>query len=89
MARKNLERKPVLDPAVAELLSGMERRQSEAQLPRKQREKIARERARSQARRPQRATYDLLPYVRLNIQKLAKQNSLPISQLVNLALIRF
>jgi hypothetical protein len=89
MAKKILERKPVLDPAVADLLAGMEQRQSEAQLPRKQREKKARERARIQSRRASRATYDLPPYVRTNIQKLAEQHSLPISQLVTLALIRF
>lgn len=89
MAKKTLERKPVLDPAVADLLAGMEQRQSEAQLPRKQREKKARERARIQARKDQRATYDLPPEVRTGIKKLAEQQSLPISQLVSLALIRF
>jgi len=89
MAKKNLERKPVLDPAVADLLAGMEQRQSEAQLPRKLREKKAKERARIQARRDQRATYDLPPLVRSSIKKLAEQQSLPISQLVTLALIRF
>lgn len=89
MAKKNLERKPVLDPAVADLLAGMEQRQSEAQLPRKLREKKARERARIQARKDQRATYDLPPEVRTGIKKMAEQQSLPISQLVALALIRF
>jgi hypothetical protein len=89
MAKKNLERKPVLDPAVADLLAGMEQRQSESQLPRKLREKRAKERARIQARRDQRATYDLPPLVRSSIKKLAEQQSLPISQLVALALIRF
>jgi hypothetical protein len=89
MAKKPLERRPVLDPAVADLLAGMEQRQSEAQLPRKLREKKARERARIQARRDQRATYDLPPLVRTSIKNLAEQQSLPISQLVTLALIRF
>lgn len=89
MAKKKFERKPVLDPAVADLLAGMEQRQHEAQLPRKVREKKARERARNQARREQRATYDLPPVVRNSIKELAEKHNLPISQLVTLALIRF
>ncbi len=89
MAKVKLQRTTVLDPAVADLLEGMEKRQSEAMLPRRQREKKARERARIQARREQRATYDLPPAVRLRIKQLAGQQSLPISQLVTLALLRF
>ena len=89
MAKAKLQRTTVLDPAVADLLEGMEQRQNEAMLPRKQREKKARERARIQARREQRATYDLPPVVRERIKKLAEQNSLPISQLVTLSLLRF
>ncbi len=89
MAKPKLQRTTVLDPVVADLLEGMEQRQSEAMLPRRQREKKARERARIQARREQRATYDLPPVVREKIKQLAGQHSLPISQLVTLALLRF
>jgi hypothetical protein len=89
MAKHDLKRTTILDPAVADLLEGMEQRQNEAMLPRKQREKKARERARIQARREQRATYDLPPAVRESIKNLAEQHSLPISQLVTLALLRF
>ncbi len=89
MAKAKLQRTTVLDPVVADLLEGMEQRQNEAMLPRKQREKKARERARIQARREQRATYDLPPVVRERIKKLAEQHSLPISQLVTLSLLRF
>jgi hypothetical protein len=49
------------DPAVADLLDGMQQRQAEAQLPPREREKKARERARIKARREQRATFDLPP----------------------------
>ncbi|MCD4672357.1 MAG: hypothetical protein K8R77_06825 [Anaerolineaceae bacterium] len=86
---KNQRRQPLLDPAVADLLSGMEKRQAEAQLPRRQREKIAKERAKIQARRQQRVTYDLPPVVRQTIKSLAEKESVPASQVVTLALLRF
>jgi hypothetical protein len=89
MANPRKERRPILDPAVAELLSCMEQRQAEAQLPRKEREKKVRERAKIQARRDQRATYDLPPGIRSRIKELAEEERLPASQLVTLALIRF
>jgi hypothetical protein len=89
MAKKEFERRKVLDPLVAELLAGMEQRQVEAQLPLRTRQKKARERAKIQARKELRATYDLPPILRSTIRNLAGQHSLPISQLVSLALIRF
>lgn len=89
MPEPKFERRPVLDPAVADLLSGMERRKAETQLPRQQREKKARERAKITSRRELRATYDLPPMLRQRIKDLADQERLPASQLVSLALIRF
>jgi hypothetical protein len=89
MPEPKFERRPVLDPAVADLLSGMERRKAENQLPRQQREKKARERAKIASRREQRATYDLPPALRIRIKDLADRERLPASQLVSLALIRF
>jgi hypothetical protein len=89
MPEPKFERRPVLDPAVADLLSGMERRKAETQLPRQQREKKARERAKITSRREQRATYDLPPALRTRIKDLADRERLPASQLVSLALIRF
>jgi hypothetical protein len=89
MAKAKKERRPILDPAVAELLAGMEQRQAESQLPRKEREKKVRERAKIQARRDQRATYDLPPGIRSRIKELAEEERLPASQLVTLALFRF
>jgi hypothetical protein len=89
MAERKMERRQVLDPAVADLLAGMEQKQAEAMLPRKQREKKARERAKIQARRDQRATYDLPPVLRERIKDLAEELRLPASQLVTLALARF
>ena len=86
MAEKKLERRMVLDPAVADLLAGMEQRQSEAALPRREREKKARERAKIEARRDQRATYDLPPGIRQQIKNLAEEQRVPASQVVTLAL---
>lgn len=89
MPDRKMERRQVLDPAVADLLAGMEQKQAEAMLPRRQREKKARERAKIQARRDQRATYDLPPGLRERIKELAEGLRLPASQLVTLALARF
>ena len=89
MAERKFERKTILDPAVADLLTGMEQRQTEAQMPRKERERISRERAKIQSRRDQRATYDLPPSIRESIRDLAEDLRLPASQLVTLALARF
>src|SRR5512135_2792721 len=89
MAERKLERRTILDPAVAGLLNDMEHRQSDAALPRRQREKKARERAKIRARREQRATFDLPPSLRQRIMDLAENERLPASQLVSLALARF
>lgn len=89
MAERKFERKTILDPAVADLLSGMEQRQTESQLPRKERERISRERAKIQSRRDQRATYDLPPSIRETVRNLAEDLRIPASQLVTLALARF
>ncbi len=89
MPEKKFERRPALDPAVADLLSGMQQRQAESQLPRKERERLSKERAKIQSRRDQRATYDLPPDLRERIRELAEDLRLPASQLVTLALARF
>ena len=89
MAEKKFERRTTLDPAVADLLSGMEQRQAESQLPRKERERLGRERAKIQSRREQRATYDLPPTLREEIMALSEELRIPASQLVTLALARF
>ena len=78
-----------LDPAVADLLSGMEQRQLEGQMPRKERERLVKERLKIQARRDQRATYDLPPSVRESVMTLSEKLRIPASQLVTLALARF
>jgi len=80
-------RRTTLDPAVADLLKGMQQKQTESQLPRREREKLSRERAKIQSR--QRATYDLPPSVREGIRLLAEDLRLPASQLATLALARF
>lgn len=89
MSGKSLKRRQILDPAVADLLAGMEQKQAESQLPRRVREKKARERAKIQARRSHRVTYDLPPVVRQKIKKIAEDEGLPASQIVSFALVRF
>ena len=89
MTKKNEPRPITLDPAVADLLAGMEKRQAEAQMPRQQRERLVKQRIKIQSRREQRATYDLPPMLRESIRSLAEELKIPASQLVTLALIRF
>lgn len=89
MTEKKFERRSILDPAVADLLSGMHQRQAENQLPRKERERLGKERAKIQSRRDQRATYDLPPVLRESIRVLSEELRIPASQLVTLALARF
>ena len=89
MAKSDLQRRSVLDPAVADLLSGMEQRQSDSHLPMQERKKVARERNKIRARRESRVTYDLPPKLRQQIKKLADKEGIPASQLVTLALYRF
>ncbi|MDO9085023.1 MAG: hypothetical protein Q7U53_02345 [Anaerolineaceae bacterium] len=89
MASRNLQRRTILDPAVADLLAGMENKQAEARLPRREREKKAKERAKIRARREQRVTYDLPPQLKQAMFELAESLSLPASQLATLALHRF
>ena len=89
MAESKKERRSTLDPAVADLLKGMQQKQAEQQLPRHEREKLARERAKIQSRREQRVTYDLPPAIREGIRLLAEELRLPASQLATLALARF
>src|SRR5271157_242432 len=89
MADRKLERRSILDSSVADLLTSMEHKQAESQLPRQVREKKARERAKIQSRREQRTTFDLPPALRQRIKNLAEEQRLPASQLATLALLRF
>ena len=89
MTKKNEAHPISLDPAVADLLAGMEKRQVEASLPRRERERLVKERIKIQARKEQRATYDLPPVIRESVRQLSEELRIPASQLVALALIRF
>lgn len=89
MAKKTEARLLGLDPAVADLLSGMEQRQLETQMPRKERERLVKERLKIKARREQRVTYDLPPVLRESIMSLSESLRIPASQLATLALARF
>lgn len=84
-----LTRRQTLDPAVADLLGGMEQRHEERSLPRKEREKKAKERRRAEERKPSRLNLDLPPRVKQGVKDLAARESVPESQLVTLAIVRF
>lgn len=88
MVDRKPERRQILDPMVADLLDGMERKQAETRLPRQEREKKIREREKIASRRESRATYDLPPRLRLRVRDLADQERVPASQIVTLALYR-
>jgi len=89
VTKKALNRKPILDSAVADLLSDMEEKQQLSQLPRKERIRKSREHSKIVARREQRVTYDLPPYIRQRIKTLAEEEGVPASQVVTLALLNF
>jgi len=77
------------DPAVSALLARTERRQAEAHLTHKEREKKKKEREKIRARRPYHTTYDLPVELRQRIKELAEQHGVPASQLATLGLLRF
>ena len=87
--QSNLQRRQILDPAVADLLSSMEQHQVDISLPRRERQKKSREQAKIRARREQRVTYDLPPQLRQHVKDLAEAEGVPASQVVTLALVRF
>ncbi len=83
------ETPPMPDPAVSALLARTERRQAEAHLTHKEREKKKKEREKIRARRPYHTTYDLPVELRQRIKELAEQHGVPASQLATLGLLRF
>lgn len=89
MAERKLQKRVVIDQQLVDLLAGLERLRAGGEEPEKVRAKKARERAKIQARRQNRATYDLPPVLREQIKSLAEAQHVPASQIVTLALARF
>ncbi len=89
MAERKLQKRVVIDQSLADLLAGLEKLRASGEEPEKVRERKARERAKIQARRSRRATYDLPPALREQIKTLAEEQRVPASQIVTLALARF
>lgn len=73
---------PGMDPAVESLLGQGQRRQDEARLPRIERSRKKKERERAEKRRPHRINLDLPVDLKKRLELLAKQEGVPISQLV-------
>lgn len=78
-----------LDPAVASAISYGQRRISEQRLPKAERKRVKRERAKSEARRGKRALYDLPEAMINGIKDLADENRTTASQVAMLALHLF
>lgn len=76
------------DPAVSALLGRTERRQADTRLPRKERQKKDKERAKMRSRAAGHTTYDLPVALRKRIKEIAERERLPASQLAALALLR-
>ena len=81
-------RRRSLDPGTADILENMEQRQAERALPKREREKKAKERKRAEARYPSRLNVDLPPRIKALVKAIAARERVPESQLVALACAR-
>ena len=72
----------VVDPAVESLLGQGHRRQDEARLPRTERSRKKKERERAEKRKPNRINLDIPADLKKRLELLAKNEGVPISQLV-------
>lgn len=75
-----------VDPAVESLLGQGQRRQEEARLPRIERSRKKKERERAEKRKPNRINLDLPVDLKKRLEFLAKNEGVPISQLVSFLL---
>jgi len=71
-----------VDPAVESLLGQGRRRQEKARLPRTERSRVKKECERAEKRKPNRINLDLPVDLKKCLEQLAKQEGVPISQLV-------
>jgi hypothetical protein len=80
-------RRVIFDETTADLLSNMQQRKTESQLPKTERSRIKRERIRKQERRSKTISLDLPDGMKQELIELAGRESIPISQLVAFLLI--
>lgn len=73
-----------VDPAVAASIGGAERRQSQARLPVKERQKKAKARTKDQARLERRVNWDLPIELKTRVKSLAAEHVVPESQVAAL-----
>ncbi len=73
---------PGVDPAVESLLGQGQRRQVESHLPKNERSQKKKERERTQKRKPNRIHLDLPVDLKKRVELLAKNEGVPVSQLV-------
>lgn len=82
-----LRRRKVIDPSTAEILEGVERKQSDAHLPQDERLRKVKERKKAKARLPGRVNWDLPPNLKQRIVALAERNRVPTSQVAAFLLV--
>jgi macrodomain Ter protein organizer (MatP/YcbG family) len=73
---------PGVDPAVESLLGQGQRRQVEAHLPKNERTRKKKERERAEKRLARRINLDLPVELKQRLERLAKEEGVPVSQLV-------
>ena len=78
-----------LDPAVQAALGSGNRRQAERSLPREERKRKLREKAKGEARKGQRALYDLPEELIEEVKKVAAEYGTSASQIAKLAIWMF
>lgn len=78
-----------LDPSIAATISIGAQRQAQRSMPNAERKKVAREKAKLQARKEKRVTYDIAPAIIRDLADLAEHYQTPASQLAGLALALF
>lgn len=77
-----------LDPSVAASIGGAGQRQAEARLPRQERKKKVKEKAKSKKRLAHRVNWDLPVSLKQRIKKIAEEHLVPESQVAGLLLLQ-
>ncbi len=91
MIDKNERRKVIsrqaIDPAVAQLIHGQDKRQAEMQLPARERQRKAKQRRKDQERLARRVNWEIPISLKVQINKIAESESIPTSQVVALLIL--
>jgi len=75
------KRRPTIDPAVADILGNLDKKQADARLPKADRKAKAKERKKATDRLPGRVNFDLPPDLKKQIFDFAEKERIPASQI--------